>query len=197
MKKTISIAALALFAFGLPGQKSYQFDKNHARLGFSISHFGVSNVEGTFRIKEAELKSAKDDFSDAVINMEADAASINTENEMRDKDLKGSGWFDVAKYPAILFKSTSFRKTGERNYKMDGNLTIHGVTRPMSFDVVYNGKVMNPMMKKNVVGFTVTGKINRTEFGVGTDAFAAVVGKEAEVRSNVEFIVENEGSAVK
>jgi polyisoprenoid-binding protein YceI len=67
---------------------------------------------------------------------------------------------------------------------------MRGITKPVAFNVVYNGKVMNPMMKKNVVGFTVTGKVDRTDFKIGTDAFSNVVGKDIEVRSNAEFIVD-------
>jgi polyisoprenoid-binding protein YceI len=192
LKTLISLACGLLIAFSAQSQKTYTFDKNHARLGFSATHFGISNVEGTFRILEANLKSEKEDFSDAAIEMKADAKSVNTDNEMRDKDLRSPDWLNVEKYPAIVFKSSSFKKMSDRNYKLEGTVTIKGVTKPVVFDVIYNGKVMNPMLKKNVAGFTITGKLNRSDFGVGTDAFAAVVGKEIDVRSNVEFIVDND-----
>lgn len=197
MKKIISLAGGLLIAFSVLAQTTYTFDKNHGRLGFSATHFGISNVEGTLRILEASLKSGKEDFSDAVIEMQADAKSVNTDNEMRDKDLRGPDWLNAEKYPSVIFKSKSFKKISDRKYTLEGSLTIRGVTKPVVFDVIYNGKVLNPMLKKNVVGFTVTGKINRTDFGVGTDAFATVVGKEIDLRSNVEFIVNNDVTSSK
>jgi polyisoprenoid-binding protein YceI len=186
-----------LVLVSLHAQRTYKFDDNHARLSFGAAHFGISNVEGTFRVIEVTLKSEKDDFSDAVIQMRADAKSVNTDNNMRDKDLRGADWLDVEKYPTIDFKSRSLKKVNDRRYRLEGDLTIKGKTKPVIFDVTYNGKIMNPILKKNVVGFTVTGKINRNDFGVGTDAFAAVVGKEIDVKANVEFIIENEGAASK
>jgi polyisoprenoid-binding protein YceI len=122
--------------------------------------------------------------------MTADASSIDTDVEMRDKDLRSSNWLDVEKYPKIIFKSSSFKKIGDKMYKLEGNITIHGVTKPITFDVVYNGKAQNPMTKKNSVGFTVTGKLNRKDFSVGMGPSASVVGEEVNLKSNVEFIMD-------
>lgn len=109
-------------------QTTYTADKNHTRVGFSATHFGISHVEGRFKNIEASLKSVKDDFSDAVIEMTADVASINTDVEMRDNDLKSKSWLDAGKYPKITFKSTAFKKLDDKNYKLYGNITIHGIT---------------------------------------------------------------------
>jgi polyisoprenoid-binding protein YceI len=194
MKKAILLISNLLLVQTAFSQ-TYTLDKNHSRLGFSAVHFGISNVEGTFRIIGATLKSTKDDLTDAVIEVKADAASVNTDNDMRDKDLRGPDWFDVSKYPTIEFKSTSFRKLSDGKYRLEGTLTMRGVTKPVVFDVSYNGKAMNPMLKKNIVGFTITGNVDRTDFGIGTDAFSSVVGKKIEVRSNAEFIIGDEGKS--
>ncbi|MGZ3899059.1 MAG: YceI family protein [Bacteroidia bacterium] len=189
MKKIVLMFATVLFA--IPGNsQTYNMDKNHSKLVFSVMHFGISHVEGNFKNFEATLKSTKDDFSDAMVEMTADAGSIDTDVDMRDKDLKSENFLDVEKYPKITFKSTSFKKVSDKKYKMEGNITIHGVTKPIVFEVVYNGKAQNPMSKKNLVGFTVNGKLNRKDFNVGNGPSSMAVGNEIDVRSNVEFIME-------
>ena len=148
-------------------QSSYTFDKNHARLSFSAFHLGISQIEGNFKIFNAILLSTKEDFSDARIEMTADIKSINTEVEIRDNDLKSPKWFDADKYPALTFSSTSFSKISVKNYKLKGNITIHGVTKPIEFDVILNGKGQNPISKKYSFGFSIAGKLNRNDFGIG------------------------------
>jgi polyisoprenoid-binding protein YceI len=190
MKKAIVMTAVA--SLGMMGeetfsQTTYELDKNHARLGFSVSHFGISHVEGHFKNFDVTMKSAKSDFTDAQIDMTADINSLDTDNDMRDKDLKGADWFDAEKYPKLTFKSKSFKKTGNNKYALAGDVTIHGITKPITLDVTYNGKSPNPMTKKMSAGFTVVGKLNRKDFLVGPTT-ASPVGDDIEIRSNVEFI---------
>jgi polyisoprenoid-binding protein YceI len=189
MKTYLSILTVFVFNMAIFSQNTFTLDKNHSKLSFTAMHFGISHVEGRFKNFEASLKANKEDFTDAVIEMTAEAKTIDTDVEMRDKDLRSANWLDVETYPKIVFKSTSFKKVNDTNYKLEGNITIHGVTKPIVFDVVYNGKALNPISKKNSVGFTVTGTLNREDFKVGKDAFASVVSKEIELRSNVEFIM--------
>jgi len=170
--------------------QNYTLDKNHSRLAFTATHFAISHIEGDFRNFDATLKTSKEDFTDAVIYMTADAKSINTNVEMRDKDLRSQNWFDTEKFPKIEFKSTTFKKIDNKNYKLEGDITIRGVTKSIVFDVTYNGKALNPMSKKSSVGFAINGKLNRKDFRVGTEAFDGVVGKEIELHSNVEFIID-------
>lgn len=149
-------------------------------------HLGISHVDGIFKNFEASIVSNKEDFSDAKIEMTADVKSLNTEVEMRDGDLQ-KGWFEVDKFPSITFKSNSFKKISNNKYVLAGNITMHGVTKFIEFDVVYNGKALHPYYKKYYAGFTVTGKLNRTDFGVGGDPLATGVGNEIELKANVEF----------
>ena len=189
MKKlftTIAVYTIALVS----NAQTFTLDKNHTRVGFNATHFGISQVDGRFKEFNATLTSKKEDMSDAVIVMTANTNSIDTDIEMRDKDLKSENWFDANKYPELTFKSTSFKKTGDKTYQLNGNMTIRGVTKPITFDVVYNGKAANPMTKKNSVGFTITGKLNRKDFSVGSGAASTVVADEVELKSNVEFIVD-------
>jgi len=168
-------------------QNKYTLDKNHARLSFSAVHFGISHIEGNFKTFDATFTSAKNDFTGAQIGMTADIKSINTEVEMRDNDLKSANWFDAEKYPTLTFKSTAFTKIGAKNYKLKGNITMHGVTKPIIFDVVYNGTALNPMSKKSSCGFTITGKLMRTAFGMLADPVS--VSDEIQLKSNVEFVI--------
>jgi len=148
---------------------------------------GISNVEGIFNTFNSTLVSSKEDFSDAQIEMTADVNSINTEVEMRDKDLRDN-WFETAKFPTLSFKSTSFIKVSGNKYKLDGNITLHGITKPITFDVVYNGKAQSPFSKKYSYGFTITGKLSRNDFGIGKEK-VPTVSDEIELKSNVEFVV--------
>jgi polyisoprenoid-binding protein YceI len=178
-----------MFAMATLGvaQKTYTLDKYHSRVGFSVVHFGISNVEGNFKIVDAQLDSKKEDLTDATINFTADVNSINTDVEMRDNDLKSDKYFDAAKYPTIIFKSSSLKKVADKKYKLKGEITIHGVTKPIEFDVTYNGTAVTAM-KQNTAGFTITGKLNRLDFGVGGPV-ATGISNEVELRSNVEFTI--------
>jgi polyisoprenoid-binding protein YceI len=190
MKKTSVIAplmaAFVLFSFTTVEPSTWTVDKAHAKLGFAITHLMVSEVEGSFRIADAVIRSSKDDFSDATVTMSADVNSIDTDNTDRDAHLKKPDFFDAAQFPTITFKSTSFVKSDERNYSVRGDLTMHGVTRP----VVLNAKVnlgTNPMSKKTIAGFKITGTILRTDFGIGAGTPSAMLSDEVQITANVEF----------
>ena len=189
MKKFLFLISACVFAMSAIAQNTYTFDKNHARLSFSAFHFGISHVEGNFKIFNATFLSTKEDFSDARIEMTAEVKSINTEVEMRDNDLKSPQWFDADKYPTLTFNSISFNKISGKNYKLKGTITIHGVTKPIEFDVVFNGKGQNPFSKKYSYGFTISGKLNRNDFGIGGDTHATGVGNEIELKSDIEFSI--------
>jgi len=187
MKKFLLLAAVGLLSSNLSfSQNSYALDKYHARLSFSVLHMGISFVDGNFKDFDAKLVSAREDFTDAQIELTAEVKSINTEVEMRDNDLREK-WFEVAKYPALTFKSTSFAKVSGNKYKLSGNITLHGATKPIVLDVVYNGKAQSPFNKKYSYGFTISGKLNRNDFGVGAEAIATVANVVA-LKSNVEFV---------
>ncbi|GAC1422273.1 MAG: YceI family protein [Flavisolibacter sp.] len=191
MKQLISlIFATILFATVSFEQRTYTIDKYHSRLGFSATHFGISHVEGNFKTFDATLQANKEDLSDAVITLNADVNSINTEVEYRDNDLKSPNYFDAAKFPTLTFRSTSFKKVNGKNYELSGNMTIHGVTKPVVFNVVFNGTAITAM-KKPTAGFTITGLLNRLDYGIGSSPLTSGVSNEIELRSNVEFTISN------
>jgi polyisoprenoid-binding protein YceI len=189
MKKTI-IAALTLVASYAGFAQSWTIDKSHSKLNFSVSHLLISDVEGSFKNIDSKITAAKPDFSDAVIELTADVNSINTDDENRDKHLKSPDFFDAAKYNAVTFKSKSFKNVGGKKYKLAGDLTMRGVTKPVVLDVVYNGSAVHPYSKKTVAGFKITGNLKRSDFGIGTSTPSAVVGDEVALVANAEFIKE-------
>jgi len=186
MKKITLTAAIVFTAFTTFAQ-GWAMDKAHSRLNFNVTHLLVSDVEGKFKNFDVSVTSSKDDFTDAVIELSADISSINTDNDYRDNDLKSPNFFDATKFPTLSFKSTSFTKVDGKNYKLKGNLTIHGVTKPVELDVVFNGTSQNPMNKKTVAGFRIKGNIKRKDFGVGDNTPNAVVSDEVEIDANVEL----------
>ena len=185
-KMMISFALLiALTAFNFPAPlKTWTLDQTHARLGFSITHLMVSEVEGSFRITEATIRTQTDDFSDAVVTMKADVNSVDTDNVDRDAHLKKEDFLDAARFPVIEFKSTSFKKTEGNTYAVKGNLTLHGVTKPVELKAVAR-QGFNPMMKKNIAGFKISGTLKRSDFGVAPGTASALLSDEVAVVANV------------
>jgi polyisoprenoid-binding protein YceI len=188
MKKLALAAAVvltALVSVQSYAQSTWTVDKAHSKLGFSITHMGVSDVDGSFKITDATITSPSDDFNGATVELTADAASINTDQDARDKHVRGDAFLDVAKYPTITFKSTSFKKTGANTYAVTGNLTMHGVTKAVTLTATLRQGV--GMNKKPVAGFKISGSINRKDFGVGTGFGSAMLSDEIVVTANTEF----------
>ncbi|MBX3253445.1 MAG: YceI family protein [Chitinophagaceae bacterium] len=188
MKKMtlIATAFFALTAFAtLNG--IWKNDPPHSQLGFTVTHLGISDVSGTFNDFEVTIQSSKADFSDAVFELNAKVASIDTRVEQRNNHLKSADFFDVEKYPSLTFKSTSVKPAGKNTYKLTGNLTMHGVTKPVTMDLLYRGTIENPMSKKPTAGFQLTGTIKRSDFNVGDKFPAAMVSDEVRIKADGEF----------
>lgn len=184
--KKITLALIAISISAISFSQSWKADKNHSKLGFEVTHLLVTNVDGYFKSFDINLTASKDDFTDASVTVTADINSINTDNDMRDNDLKGDKWFDAAKFPTLSFKSTKMEKLDAKNYKLTGDLTIHGVTKPVTLIAKLNGTGTNPMSQKPVAGFKITGTIKRTDFGIGSSAPNAIVSDDVDIIANVE-----------
>lgn len=184
MKKLNALAIMLLLATGVFAQTTYKVDKSHSKLGFAIPHLMISEVEGQFGAFDATIVSAKEDFSDAKIELTADVNTVNTNSERRDGHLKSADFFDAAKYPTITFKSTSFTKTGDKTYKLVGDLTMHGVTKSVTLDATLTGTASGRDGKK-IVAFKTTGTINRIDFGVGKSGPST--GDEVTLAAKMEF----------
>lgn len=191
MKKIASITIVAvmglLFSFSIIEQATWSLDKDHAKLSFTLTHLMVSDVEGWFKTFDAKVTSSNEDFSDAVAEMTADVNSINTDNEQRDKHLKSPDFFDVVKYPAITFKSKTFKKVNDTNYKVTGDLTMHGITKTVELNAICKIGT-NPMSKQTIAGFKITGIVKRSDFGIGASMGSALIGDEISIVANAEFI---------
>ncbi|MFY7827874.1 MAG: YceI family protein [Flectobacillus sp.] len=185
--KKITILSLLLVASLSTFAQKWSVDKAHAKIGFSVVHMMLSDVDGSFKKFDATITSSKEDFSDAVFEFTIDVNTINTDNDMRDGHLKGDGFFDTANYPSITFKSNSVQKGSGKALKVTGDLTMHGVTKPVTFDVTLNGIGEN-RQKKKLAGFKVVGTIKRSDFGVGGKTPSAVVSDEIELKANGEFV---------
>jgi polyisoprenoid-binding protein YceI len=187
MKKlSFLIAALSLSLASYA--QTWTNDKSHSKIGFSLSHMMVSETEGNFKDFDATVTSAKPDFSDAVFAVTIKVKSINTDDEKRDEHLKNPDFFDAEKYPTITFKSTSIKKTGAKTYQLTGNLTMHGVTKVVKWNLAVGGQTVHPYTKKEVAGFKLTGKINRLDFGVGKETGTTMLGDEVSIVANGEFV---------
>ncbi|SHN11194.1 YceI family protein [Mucilaginibacter sp. OK098] len=187
MKKLIILAAAALLNTAVFAQTTWNSDKMHSKLQFTITHLLVSDVDGEFKDFSATIVAAKPDFSDAKFQMTANTASVNTGVDQRDNHLKSDAFFDVTKFPALTFTSTGITKTSANHYKLNGSLTLHGVTKPVSFDLWYRGTITNPMSKADDAGFKVTGVIKRSDFNFGSSFGASTLSDEVTVQANGEF----------
>jgi polyisoprenoid-binding protein YceI len=191
MKKQILLAVIALttvlYSFTAATYTEWTHDKAHSRLGFTVTHLLISDVEGFFKNSTIKLSTSKADFTDAVVEVTAETASIFTDNEKRDGHLQSADFFDVAQFPTLTFKSTSFKKASAANtYIVKGNLTMHGVTKPVTLTAVAKTGV-HPMSKKAIAGFKITGKLKRSDFGIGGGTPSAIVSDEVQINASAEF----------
>ena len=170
---------------------TYMIDPTHSEITFKIRHLMISNVTGHFTKFSGTMESSSDDFTDADIDFEADIDSIDTKNEQRDGHLRTGDFFDVAKYPKLVFKSTSFEKKGGDIYQLNGNLTLHGVTKAITLSAESGGAAKD-MFGNSRIGFEITGSIHRKEFGLEYNApletGGFVLGDEVKLMLNIELI---------
>jgi len=177
----MALLFVPLGAFG----ETYKIDTAHSRIAFSLHQF-VSTVRGDFHRFSGTIEVDLEHPERSSVTARISVASIDTKNDMRNGHLQGEGWFDAGKYPTLAFKSTSFTKVDGKNYKLTGDLTLHGVTKPVTLNVVMNGPVEHPFNKKPLVGFKFTGKINRADFTVGKSGNVPV-SEEVTLNGNAEF----------
>ncbi|MER1955787.1 MAG: YceI family protein [Solibacillus sp.] len=167
----------------------WSVDTSHSSISFQVKHMMVSKVKGTYDQFSITVDSESiEDLTTATISIDIDVATINTKNEDRDNHLKSADFFDVEKYPSIKFQSTSITKSGDQ-YKITGDLTIKDMTKPVTFDVEYNGKGTNPWGVE-VYGFEGETKIDREEFGLiwntALETGGVLVGKDVKIAIEIE-----------
>lgn len=184
------LAATSLFAgVTASAQTKWKLDKSHSSVRFSVSHMVVSEAEGTFKMWDGTVEHTKPDFTDAKIAFTVDVNSINTDNERRDTHLKSDDFFNAEKFPAMKFESTSLQSLGGNKYKLNGNLTIRDITKPVSFEVTHGGILAGSRGRK--AGFKAVATINRFDYNLkwdrATETGGLVVGKDVEVTVKLEL----------
>jgi polyisoprenoid-binding protein YceI len=147
----------------------WNLDPTHSELGFKVKHMMITNVSGSFGSFNANVETEDDDFSTANIEFTIDVASINTGNEQRDGHLKSGDFFDVENHPQMKFVSTGVAKKGDNEFEISGDLSLHGVTKPVTFKAENGGSGKDPWGNLKT-GFTLEGKIKRTDFGLNWNA---------------------------
>jgi polyisoprenoid-binding protein YceI len=146
---------------------NWQIDPTHSHLSFAIRVLSVSTTRGRFHGLRGHLHIDEQDPANSWVAAEVDAASIDTHNTLRDAHLRSAAFFAVKQYPMITFQSTSVEHAGGQDYQVTGNLTMHGVTRPITFDVAYHSQSTQMGVR---AGLRASAQINRTDFGVGRGA---------------------------
>lgn len=162
--KTITSLLLLLVVGASYGQVSWTLDKAHTKIGFTVTHMAVSEVEGNFRDFEGGIAAKGADFDGADVTFTAKTGSVDTDNERRDGHLKSPDFFDAEKFPDITFKG-KLAKNGTK-YVLKGDLTMKGVTKPVQFDVTYGGTMNSNDKGGQKAGFKLTGEIDRKDYGL-------------------------------
>ena len=179
------IVVILLVAFK-PIPATWKLDTMHSNLGFSILHLTVSEVKGTVMLTEATLVATEEDLIDATVSMKADINTIDTDNDKRDAHLKTPDFFDAVKFPELAFTSTSFKKVSTDKYLIIGNLTLHGVTKPVTLNASVKSGI-NPSNNKPITGIKIMGIIKRTDFDISKATPEQIISDEVAIEANLEF----------
>lgn len=184
------VAALVLASPSLAVAAEYVIDSAHSGANFSVKHMMVSNVRGAFSKVTGSANIDEKDITKSTVEAVIDATTVNTNEPKRDEHLRSADFFDTEKYPTITFKSTKVEKAGE-NLKVTGNLTLHGVTKPVVLDVEgFTTEAKDPWGNTKRGG-TATTKINRKDFGLGWNSVletgGVAVGEEVAITLDLEL----------
>jgi polyisoprenoid-binding protein YceI len=181
MKNTQSITKWAL-------------DPTHSEITFKVKHLMITNVKGEFRNFSAELSSIENDFSKASVKASIETASIFTNNDDRDNHLKSADFFDAENFSQLTFEGTSFSKKSDDEYELKGNLSIKGISKEITLDVEFGGINKDPWGNEKA-GFSVSGKINRTNWGLSWNAVletgGVLVSEEVKINAEIQFVKAN------
>ncbi len=170
---------------------TYKIDPAHSDVMFKVKHLMISTATGVFKKFDGTLEIDEEDFVNAKVTFEADIDSVDTKNEQRDEHLKGEDFFSAEQFPKMTFTSTEIQKTEDNEYALTGDLTIRDVTKPVELKVEYNGSTKDPWGYERM-GFEVSGKINRKDYGLKwsavTEAGGLVVADDVKLAMNVEMV---------
>jgi polyisoprenoid-binding protein YceI len=167
----------------------WNVDATHSSIDFTIKHMMIAKVKGSFNSFEAQIEADPEDLTTANVQFSIDLSSIDTRNADRDNHLRTGDFFDIEQYPKMTFQSTSITKKGEGEYNVTGNVSLHGVTRPESFTVSFEGAGKDPWGNEKV-GFSGNGSLKRSDYGLTYNAALEtggfLIGDEVKVSIEIE-----------
>lgn len=173
----------------------WAIDPSHSKITFKVKHLMISNVLGNFREFDGEVSTVGDDFSKSVISLSINAASVDTNIADRDTHLKSADFFDVENHPKITFDAIGLTDLGDDLYKLKGNLTIKGISKPITLNVEFGGVTPDPWGNVKA-GFSVTGKINRKDWGLtwnsALETGGVLVGEDVKIDCDIELVKKTE-----
>jgi len=176
---------------------TYNIDVAHSRIGFAVKHMVISTVRGKFNEVTSTVNVNEEQPEAAQINVEINAATVDTGVEFRDNDLRSNNFFDVEQYPTISFKSTQIEPLGGSEYRITGDLTMHGVTKPVAVTGVVEGPTKDPWGNDRV-GVELVGRLSRKDWGLTYNAAletgGMVVGDEVRLEIDAEYTKVPEGA---
>ncbi|WP_353217686.1 YceI family protein [Sandarakinorhabdus sp.] len=164
---------------------SFAVEPSHTRVQFTVSHMGFTNWYGDFTGASGSLRIDPKNIAASTVEISIPTASVSTTNTILDGELKSADWFDAAQFPTIRFVSTAVKPTGPNTADITGNLSFHGVTRPVVLVARFNGAGINPIDKAYTLGFDATTTIKRSDWGVKN--YVPVIGDETILRISAAF----------
>jgi len=170
---------------------TWKLDPTHSELTFKVRHLMISNVKGDFRKFDATIKSNGNDFVNASVEAEVDASSIDTNNPDRDTHLKSADFFGADEHPVIRFRGSAFDKVDDENFQLKGTLNMKGIEKEVTLDVDFGGFMKDPY-GNDKAGFSVSGKINRKDWGLNWNAMlesgGVMVSDEVRIAGELQFV---------
>lgn len=183
-----SALLLTLPAAANAEMRKYTFDPSHTQVIFYINHMGFSTQEGEFHKVDGSLMLDEAQPEKAELNVTIDTNSLDMDDTKWDEHMKSADFFNVVKFPSMTFKSTSVQKTGDHTANVNGDLTILGVTKPVTLAVTHNKSGTHPMNGKHVAGFSAMAKIKRSDFGMSYGT--PMIGDDVDIRIETETFAE-------
>ena len=188
----VAVLALGLAPLASAATSSWEIDPAHSQVNFKVRHMMISNVEGKLGALTGTIQFDDKAPAKSTVEAQIDVTGINTGNDKRDGHLKSPDFFDVAKFPSATFKSTKIQKSGKGKFKVTGDLTLHGVTKPVVLAVEGPSAAMKDPFGATRRAFSATGKINRKDFGLtwnkALEGGGFLVGDEVTLDISVEAI---------
>lgn len=164
---TLGLAVASIATFSIAKPVAYKIDPTHTATVFSWNHLGFSTPSANFTSIQGTINVDNEKPANSSVNVTIPVSSINSNVPALDKEFQQEGWFDAAKYPNITFKSTKLETKDKKHFKITGDLTVKGITKPVVLDAVLNKRGIHPMSKLDTVGFNATTSFNRSAFGIG------------------------------